>query len=82
MAKDFLSMMAMSSPSESLFSRVKNIVTDKRNRLDPSTIRSLAILKARGFTRKEITFTDDVQMVIEIYKDGADTNRVPCDHKR
>ncbi|KAM9934312.1 hypothetical protein OXX80_006107 [Metschnikowia pulcherrima] len=53
MAKDYLSMMAMSSPSESLFSRVKNIVTDTRNRLQPHTIKMLAVLKARGIIKDE-----------------------------
>lgn len=76
MAKGFLSMMAMSAPSESLFSRVKNIVTNKRNRLDPSTIRMMGILKARGLIRKENIFTDDEQMSIENDRDAADTNGV------
>jgi hypothetical protein len=36
----------MSAPSEALFSRVNDIVTKKRNRLLPLSIKQLAILKS------------------------------------
>lgn len=59
-AKDYLSIMAMSAPSESLFSQVKDIVTDKRNRLLPSMIKILAVLKSRKIvqTEKSTSFDD------------------------
>lgn len=62
MARDFLSIMAMSSPAESLFSQVKNIVTDKRNRLLPATIKLLAVLKARGVIPDEINTIRDSEL--------------------
>lgn len=55
MARDYLSIMAMSAPSESLFSRVRCIVTDGRSRLLPDTIKKLAILKARDILPDDVT---------------------------
>lgn len=50
--------MAISAPAESLFSQVKNIVNKERNRLHASTIKLLAVLKARGTLNDECDFRD------------------------
>lgn len=63
MAKDYLSIMAMSASSESLFSKVKDIVTDKRNRLLPISIKKLALLKGRDLVG------DDVNSYVEKLED-------------
>ncbi|KAM9937942.1 hypothetical protein OXX80_002541 [Metschnikowia pulcherrima] len=73
MAKDFLSIMAMSAPAESLFSKVKSIVTEKRNRLLPSTIRMLAILKSRGRIRDEMGMNFDS---CEDYREDPDMQSI------
>ncbi|KAF8004781.1 hypothetical protein HF325_000238 [Metschnikowia pulcherrima] len=48
MAKDFLAIPAMSTPTESLFPGLSEMVSKKGNGLLLSTIRTLAILKHRG----------------------------------
>ena len=48
MAKDFLAISAMSTPTESLFPGLSEMVSKKGNGLLLSTIRTLAILKHRG----------------------------------
>ncbi|QBM88248.1 hAT family C-terminal dimerization region [Metschnikowia aff. pulcherrima] len=57
-ARDYLAIPAMSAPSEALFSRVTDIVTKKRNRLHPSTIKMLAILKSRAVVTDESDISD------------------------
>ncbi|KAM9899865.1 hypothetical protein OXX69_009313 [Metschnikowia pulcherrima] len=61
-ARDCFAASAMSAPAEALFSRMGDIITKKRNKLSPTTIRMLAILKSRGIIREE-----------EIPQDNADT---------
>lgn len=48
----------MSAPYEALFSRVIDFVTKKRNRLHPSTIKMLAILKSRTVVTNESDISD------------------------
>ncbi|EMF15211.1 uncharacterized protein SEPMUDRAFT_10649, partial [Sphaerulina musiva SO2202] len=45
-ARDYLAISTTSVPSESEFSKANNIVTQKRNKLLPDTIKKLAILKS------------------------------------
>ncbi|KAF8004199.1 hypothetical protein HF325_001647 [Metschnikowia pulcherrima] len=61
-ARDYFAASAMSAPAEALFSRMGDIISKKRNKLLPTTIRILAILKSRGIIREE-----------EIPQDNADT---------
>lgn len=73
MGKDYLSMTAMSAPSESLFSRVKYIVTDKRNRLQPNTIKMLAVLQARDIVGdQESVYFDGMEDLEENKKKDLD----------
>ncbi|KAM9910803.1 hypothetical protein OXX69_004125 [Metschnikowia pulcherrima] len=60
--EDCFAASAMSAPAEALFSRMGDIISKKRNKLSPTTIRMLAILKSRGIIREE-----------EIPQDNADT---------
>ncbi|GEQ67706.1 hypothetical protein JCM33374_g1371 [Metschnikowia sp. JCM 33374] len=53
MAKDYLSIMAMSVPSQSSFSQMKDTVPDKRNRLLPSMIKILAVLQSENIVPNE-----------------------------
>lgn len=53
MARDYLAVSAMSAPAEALFSRMGDVISKKRNRLLPTTIRMLAILKSRGIIQEE-----------------------------
>ncbi|KAM9935759.1 hypothetical protein OXX80_004684 [Metschnikowia pulcherrima] len=64
-AKDYLAMSAMSAPSESLFSQVGDMVTKKRNRLSPFTIKILALLKSRGKLPDETVLVDEASNVME-----------------
>lgn len=48
MARDYLGIVPSSAPSEAIFSRTADIITKKRNRLLPSTIKELIILKEQG----------------------------------
>ncbi|KAM9934049.1 hypothetical protein OXX80_006349 [Metschnikowia pulcherrima] len=57
MARDFLAIPAMSASSERIFSKVDDMVTRKRNRLQPGTIKMLAILKARDLVVDEESTT-------------------------
>lgn len=59
MAKDYLAIPAMSAPSESLFSQVGDIVSDKRNRLSSTSIKILAILKSRGKLPDDMATIDE-----------------------
>lgn len=59
MARDYLAMPAMSAPAESLFSQVGDIVTKKRNRLSPTMIKILAIMKSRGKIPDETGMADE-----------------------
>lgn len=52
-AKDYLAIPPTSVPSESTFSKVGDIVTKKRNRLLPDTIKKLIILKCLGIAIDE-----------------------------
>ncbi|KAM9930418.1 hypothetical protein OXX59_000515 [Metschnikowia pulcherrima] len=60
MARDFLAIPAMSASSERIFSKVGDLVTRKRNRLQPGTIKMLAILKARDLVVDEESTVCDV----------------------
>ncbi|KAM9923061.1 hypothetical protein OXX59_005418 [Metschnikowia pulcherrima] len=60
MARDFLAIPAMSASSERIFSKVGDMVTRKRNRLQPGTIKMLAILKARDLVVDEESTVCDV----------------------
>jgi hypothetical protein len=46
MARDYLSIPAISVPSEQSFSIYKNLITDKRNRLLGKTVRYCMCLKS------------------------------------
>lgn len=59
MARDFLAMPAMSAPAESLFSQVGDIVSNKRNRLSPTMIKILALMKSRGKIPDETDMVDE-----------------------
>ncbi|KAM9886385.1 hypothetical protein OXX79_001421 [Metschnikowia pulcherrima] len=56
----FLAIPAMSASSERIFSNVGDMVTRKRNRLQPGTIKMLAILKARDLVVDEESTVCDV----------------------
>ncbi|KAM9904030.1 hypothetical protein OXX69_007712 [Metschnikowia pulcherrima] len=60
MARDFLAISAMSASSERIFFKVGDMVTRKRNRLQPGTIKMLAILKARDLVVDEESTVCDV----------------------
>jgi hypothetical protein len=47
-AKDYFAIPASSAPLESVFSHKDDLVTKKRNRLAPQTIRELLFLKDAG----------------------------------
>lgn len=59
MTEDYLATSAISSPSDSFFSHVNVIITRKRTRLLPETIKSLAMLKTRGPIEDEETTIND-----------------------
>ncbi|KAM9909000.1 hypothetical protein OXX79_000035 [Metschnikowia pulcherrima] len=59
MARDVFAACATTAPSKSLFSSIGDIVTQKRNRLSPGTIKIIAFLKSRGIINSE-DCSDDV----------------------
>lgn len=70
MAKDFLSIMAMSAPVESLVTQLKNLVTDGKNGLQASRIKLLAVLKSRGIIKGEYDEVHEKETVQEMNSDG------------
>ncbi|KAM9931831.1 hypothetical protein OXX80_008521 [Metschnikowia pulcherrima] len=59
MARDVFAACATTAPSTSLFSSIGDIVTQKRNRLSPGTIKLIAFLKSRSIINSE-DCSDDV----------------------
>lgn len=76
MARDFLAIPAMSASSERIFSKVGDMVTKKRNRLQPSTIKKLAILKARDLVVDEESTVYDVAEEAELESDKTVENEM------
>ncbi|EGP90281.1 uncharacterized protein MYCGRDRAFT_37333, partial [Zymoseptoria tritici IPO323] len=58
-ARDYLAIIPTSAPAERVFSRVGDIVTKKRNRLRPDTIKKLIILKCLGVVPDEESTIND-----------------------
>ncbi|KAJ8143390.1 hypothetical protein OY671_003487 [Metschnikowia pulcherrima] len=59
MARDVFAACATTAPSKSLFSSIGDIVTQKRNRLSPGTIKIIAFLRSKGIINSE-DCSDDV----------------------
>ena len=59
LAKEFLSVCALSSPSERLFSSGKGFVTYKRGKLSSRTISILMTLKSWGKTDEVDTYEEE-----------------------
>ncbi|KAM9897731.1 hypothetical protein OXX69_010157 [Metschnikowia pulcherrima] len=59
MARDVFAACATTAPSKSLFSQIGDIVTQKRNRFSPGTIKIIAFLKSKGIINSE-DCSDDV----------------------
>ncbi|KAM9901796.1 hypothetical protein OXX69_008566 [Metschnikowia pulcherrima] len=59
MARDVFAACATTAPSKSLFSQIGDIVTQKRNRLSPGTIKLIAFLRSKGIINSE-DCSDDV----------------------
>lgn len=77
MARDFLATPAMSAPCESLFSRLNDVVTKKRNRLSSNTIKNLAVLKSLGVILDEAeTIFDEEDEVVEVGEGEGTTDRL------
>lgn len=65
MAKDFLAAPAMSAPAERLFSQVNDVITKKRNRLHPETIKRLALLKSWDLIPDEDSTVTDLTNAVQ-----------------
>lgn len=66
MAKDFLSTMAMTAPSDSLLSQEKFVITDRRHRMVPGTVHMAMTLKSEGyFQNQDIDLSD-----LYVYEDS------------
>jgi len=57
--KDYLAISPSSAPSESTFSKVGDIITKKRNRLLPSTVKQLITLKSWKIIQDEDFLSND-----------------------
>jgi hypothetical protein len=71
-ARDYLAILATSTPSEATFSKVGNIVTKSRNRLLSSTIKKLIILKEfKAIEDKEELINDNL-----LFKEDLEVKKV------
>lgn len=79
-ARDYLAIMPSSAPSESEFSKAGDIVTKKRNRLKPDTIRQLTILKSWGkINDEEETINDNIDPDEDLVDSDKDITTISKD---